>query len=587
MTPEPNVTNDCDGTSTCRAIYRLPNEILVELFRAVQESITSSKSACGVESRQWYRLLRVCKRWSVVARSSAVLWRVIQLTGTPDIRLLKYSLTYSGDMPVDISCTYFDAPFTALTPLIAPHAHRIRSLKLDELNIIGDQALVSLLYHDMPQLEELLLSFSLDGYDGEDEELDPLDPDQDEDEDGNPVRFPFFWFPKDTQFPRIVHLHIGRSVAFPLRFPVLPSLRQLELLRCTVLGDVSSVDFVGYLAQHPVLEELSMSGLKLSLVDGAVLRLPVTLRKFTLEDFPLRVSAFLSKLAPLPVDLDVCLNRRLRYLEGTDPETPSTAMYSLPEDKSVLPILTLVVTITVRQRSWDSYCIIGRTPAGATVEIAADLPEDLLEPLDFLGDLRNAFGNAPVTELRIEGHEDNKLTEAQWKRTLLAFPQLRKIAVTDTSTEKGSDASISLMKALRSLSTISDDKPICSHLKELELAAMGATRDEQLVKEISETLTFRRSLGTPLESLLVYLKTTWRTKTASAKYFEKREALYTSVIHPLIDVLLLERAPRQAVVVVEESDSSGSDGTDNSGSNSEDSEPESTDSDSESDEESS
>lgn len=542
--------SDGPYVATRRAIHRLPAEILVEIFRNVQTGPMSTWKQSR-KPRPWYSLLRVCKQWSNVVRSSPALWRVIFLTGRPDVLMLKYSLTYSGDMPVDLVVDSIHNSFATLTPLIAPHACRIRSLQFSELNTITDHALASLLYHRMPQLEELSLAFCSEGHDGKDEELEPLVPDQNEDEDGEPIRFPFFWFPKADQFPRIVNLQLGRSVAFSLRFPVLPSLRHLELRGCIVLGDLTIVDFVQYLAQHPVLERLSLSRFNVTLADGASLHLPGTLRRLELEDYPLRIAGFLSKLAPLPADLDVRLYRRLRYVDS-DPETPSTAVHSLPEDRSILPILTLVETITVRQTWWEEYCIIGRTPTGETIELAAYVPEDLPEPLDYLGDLRDAFGGAPVTELRVEGHEDHKLTEEQWKRALLAFPRLRKIAVTDTSAEEDSDASTALVKALRAPDPMVDGMPLCSRLKDLELAAMERARDAELAKEIAACLTLRKSLGVPLESLLVYLKTTWHTKKVAPDHFQKREELYTSVIRPLIDELRFEHEPCGEAMVAEE-----------------------------------
>ncbi|RDX44451.1 hypothetical protein OH76DRAFT_1487046 [Lentinus brumalis] len=510
--------------ATRRAIHRLPAEILVEIFRNVQTGPMSTWKQSR-KPRPWYSLLRVCKQWSNVVRSSPALWRVIFLTGRPDVLMLKYSLTYSGDMPVDLVVDSIHNSFATLTPLIAPHACRIRSLQFSELNTITDHALASLLYHRMPQLEELSLAFCSEGHDGKDEELEPLVPDQNEDEDGEPIRFPFFWFPKADQFPRIVNLQLGRSVAFSLRFPVLPSLRHLELRGCIVLGDLTIVDFVQYLAQHPVLERLSLSRFNVTLADGASLRLPGTLRRLELEDYPLRIAGFLSKLAPLPADLDVRLYRRLRYVDS-DPETPSTAVHSLPEDRSILPILTLVETIT-----------------------------------------RDAFGGAPVTELRVEGHEDHKFTEEQWRQALLAFPRPRKIAVTDTSAEEDSDASIALVKALRAPDPMVDGMLLCSHLKELELAAMERARDAELAKEIAACLTLRKTLGVPLESLLVYLKTTWHTKKATPDHFQKREELYTSVIRPLIDELRFEHEPCGEVMVAEETcedsePASGSESTD-------------------------
>lgn len=103
--------------------------------------------------------------------------------------------------------------------------------------LLTEYALASLLYHPMPALEMLLLSFWADGNDGDDE-LEPIIPDQQEDEEGDPIRYPFFWFPEVEQFPNIIDLSLGRTVAFSLHMPVLPTLKRLELTYCTILGDI-------------------------------------------------------------------------------------------------------------------------------------------------------------------------------------------------------------------------------------------------------------------------------------------------------------------------------------------------------------
>ncbi|KAI0704652.1 hypothetical protein C8Q76DRAFT_179515 [Earliella scabrosa] len=419
-------------------ILRLPNEILVEIFRHVQHMMKDLLRQRR-KVTPWYQLLRVCKHWFTVARASPILWRTIELEENTDPTLLQYSLTYSGDMTVDILLQYTEDPMAPITSILSPHAHRIRALNLDELKHMTEYALASLLYHPMPALEELHVSFYSEGDDGEDE-LDPLNPDQQEDEEGDPIRYPFFWFPKAEQFPKIVELTLGRSVGFNLRMPVFPTLKRLTLSYCIVLGVVSLKDFLQYVRKHPVLEELTLRRINLALTDGSSLRLPSTLRKFSLEDFPLNIAGFLAKLSPLPTDLNVHLNRRLRYLDpNSEPETPITALYSLPRDRSVLPILSLVQSIAVLQSWWQEYELVGCTPTGTEVTLAGWLPEDPPERLDVLRDLRDAFGAAPVTELRVDGHDEHKVTADGWKQTLALFSGLRRIAVVDTKDAEDDD----------------------------------------------------------------------------------------------------------------------------------------------------
>lgn len=171
-----------------------------------------------------------------------------------------------------------------------------------------EYALASLLYHPMPALEMLLLSFWADGNDGDDE-LEPIIPDQQEDEEGDPIRYPFFWFPEVEQFPNIIDLILGRTVAFSLHMPVLPTLKRLELTYCTILGDIRSKESLEYVRKHPLLEELSLCRVRIPHPhpQHRPLTLPLTLRKFSLEDFTSYVANFVWMLAPLPADLNIHL----------------------------------------------------------------------------------------------------------------------------------------------------------------------------------------------------------------------------------------------------------------------------------------
>lgn len=373
--------------------------------------------------------------------------------------------------------------------------------------------LASLLYHPMPALEMLLLSFWADGNDGDDE-LEPIIPDQQEDEEGDPIRYPFFWFPEVEQFPNIIDLSLGRTVAFSLHMPVLPTLKRLELTYCTILGDIRLKESLEYVRKHPLLEELSLCRVRIPHPhpQHRPLTLPLTLRKFSLEDFTSYVANFVWMLAPLPADLNIHLMRRIRY-SGPDfeSETPLSATYCLQHDRSNLPILTLVESIIVRQTWCEVYNLIGRTPTGTTITLRGQIPEDLLKEYDFLGDLVDVFGSAPVKELRVEGHERHKMTTDHWTRALLAFSRLRRIAVTDTALEDfedepGLNACATLLEVLRRDPVSSDVPLLCSELDSLELVTTNPDKDAQFAKELSELLTFRAEHDKPIKYLRIILR---------------------------------------------------------------------------------
>ena len=509
-----------------RAIDRLPNEILVEIFLDVQAKSSSKKP--------WYKLLRVCRRWSAVARASPVLWRVIRFRN--DVKWLRRSLAYSGDILLDLLCTNVDG-FEPVTPRLLPHLHRIRNLQLDFLWRISDCSLASLLYHPMPALERLHLEFDPDTHEV-DEELDSLTPDVREDEEGSSIRYPFFWFPNPEQFPRLTHLSLGPCVNFSLRFPLITTLTSLKL-DCCVTSTILLDQFMDrFLAKLPTLRELELCRVDFTPSPGSALRFLPSLRKFKLEHFPLSVAGFLSSLAPLPSDMDVHLNRRLRYFgPDMDPESPVTALYSLPADRSILPILDLVETVTIHQDWFQNYSLFGTTPAGATVEIAAWVAENCPEPLDYLADVADVFKNAPVIELRVEGHDEHKMDEEQWAHALPAFPRLRRIAIVYTGDEMH-DARPGLLKALRAMPSGSSEV-LCSELQSLTLVARKPGDDAKFAAEIEECLVERSSRESRLQELCIILVRPEKSDETSPALQERRD-VYTETLKPLVGTLRFE-----------------------------------------------
>ncbi|PIL34628.1 hypothetical protein GSI_03407 [Ganoderma sinense ZZ0214-1] len=403
----------------------------------------------------------------------------------------------------------------------------------------------------MPALERLQLDFEPDTH-HRDEELDALDPDAREDEEGSSIRYPFFWFPNPEQFPRLTHLSLGRCVNFSLRFPVITTLTSLELDRC-VTSTFSLTDFMGqFLAKLPALQELRLCRVDISPSPGSNLTFLPSLRTLKLEHFPLQVAGFLSSLAPLPVDMNVHLNRRLRYLgPGLDPEPPVTALYSLPPNRSILPILDLVETVTIYQDWFENCSLFGTTPNGTTVEIAAWVAENCPESQDYLGDVADAFKNAPVTELRVEGHDEHEMDEKQWARALRAFPRLRRIAIVDTDVK--CDARPGLLKALRPVPSdagSSESEVLCAELQSLTLVARRPRYDAKFAAEIAECLAERSARGSRLQDLCIILVRPQKNGKNSSATYQGRQKAYTEMLEPLVGTLRFEerRAPVYEVI---------------------------------------
>ena len=516
-----------------RAIDKLPNEILVQIYLYVQSEFSPKKP--------WYRLMRVCKRWSAVIRVSPVLWRFVRIEDNAgDLDLLRYSLTYSGDMLVDIVCL-FASEFALIAPLILRHAHRIRSLRLLWPPYKLEHAVASLMYHDMPALEELELELKSGASDG-DEELPPLNPEEEEDERGNRTQYPFFWVPKVEQFPRLTRLSLGRRIGYSLRFPAIPTLKYLELDHCVTKGTITLAAFIGaYLARLPVLEELILVCLDLTPSPGSGLKLPPMLRKFKLEDFPLRIASSLSSLAPLPADLNVHLTRLVCYVEPhMEPETPLTALYSLPRNRDVLPILDLVETAVIRQHYSEVYSIMGTTAAGASVEISGEIAEDSPEPYDFLADVADAFRNAPLRELRVDNHYAHKLEEPQWVRTLLSFPHLQRIAVLKTWDDEY-DARRGLLKALCSTPSVHGAAVPCPELQSLTLVAFATEKDREVADEMLCCVKHRSSNGSRLKHLHIVIRDSFLVRPLDPVQIDRRRDMFIKMLEPWVETLDFER----------------------------------------------
>ena len=522
-------------------IYRLPTEILIEILLLVKDELGDKRW------HRWSRLLRVCKKWYDVLREAPILWRTIYLSKKVDREALMYSLTYSRDALINID-SFHCADMALVTSLLSPHLHRVRVLKLDDLMRINSYPTASLLYHDMPMLETLKLSFEAEVIDGDDE-LSRLDPEVEDDEEGSPTRYPFFWFPKASQFPRIVSLELGRLVALQItRFPVFTTLKKLVLDHCTVVGETSLQDFFAHLAAHPLLEEVYLNRTQFLLPNPSTkLHLPSTIRKFCVEDFPTYISHFFSSLSPIPPTVNVRLRRCCRYIGPDDgPEEPTSSTYSLPPDRSVLPILDMVDSVTITVDHWEYYTMVGRTPAPdlTLAAISAWAFED--HQMNLLEEVCDAFGRAQLTELRVDGHGIHEMDAERWMTLFRTFPGLRRIAITATAMDFVGeesdcvDARPGLLKAL-SIPAVAGERaadpgaaePVpCPGLETLVVCTMDPHEDRVLAVQLAECLESRVARGLRVEELKIMLRN-WERRTPELdSEIARRKEVFTDVLAP-------------------------------------------------------
>ena len=108
----------------------LPPELLSMVFLSLRDLTTAT---CAT-SKEWLRVMAVCRRWREVALSTPSLWAVIKL----DLRdrpawptdIVATYLSRSGIVDLDIDLE-FDGPMCQIVPqVLKVHAHRIRSLQL-------------------------------------------------------------------------------------------------------------------------------------------------------------------------------------------------------------------------------------------------------------------------------------------------------------------------------------------------------------------------------------------------------------------------------------------------------------------------
>ncbi|KAI0704648.1 hypothetical protein C8Q76DRAFT_801561 [Earliella scabrosa] len=471
------------------SIDALPNELLIEIFLCVQAR----------QSRTWYRVLWVCKRWSSIARQSPELWSHIYFGKHASRSLLETCLRASGELPLELFFTK-TALSSANFSLLEPHLARVRRMHMNDMP--RDGRLHALLQHDMPTLEDLQVRIT---------------PNRPGAHAGPGL---YLWEPRPGQYPVIKRLMLGRRVSFVQAFPF-PTLTHLELHNCVARLTLSQ--FAEFLTHYPHLAELSLTRFQpetSSASTSGQLTVPPTLRRFTLEDETAYIKAFLS-VFHFPANVDIHITRLIMPKEFQDNPSPAL-IYSLRQilpDSHRLANVSLASALEVRRSSNTSYRVLARTADSNVLELAvrvheADSEHPLLDSY-ILHDLAVVFSGAPVVDFRISGIGPSTLDKWEWVEIFAAFSSVEQLTLErmfsgqrwepqhtliealnlttwSRGTEKGTKGTpVTVLPLLKSLTIVSD---------------VAEAFDGKLSQELATLLKSRSARGSRLDEVRLVLQ---------------------------------------------------------------------------------
>ena len=141
------------------AIYRLPNEIIVQIFLHYAENALPYRQSIRTQVSNmpvgWLSLMLVCRHWRDVALASPTLWRFIDATSNTSWMALL--LARSVPATIDLAFGLHRFSLEEALAVLSPHASRLRSLKFARIPDAWRPAAVSLLRNSagFPNLEVL------------------------------------------------------------------------------------------------------------------------------------------------------------------------------------------------------------------------------------------------------------------------------------------------------------------------------------------------------------------------------------------------------------------------------------------------
>ena len=478
------------GTGRIREIDSLPNELLSEIFSLVQT---------GWETRSWYRVLWVCRRWSAVGRAAACLWCNFTIRSRLNRPFIVASLKYSGNSPLTI---ILDEPrnlqedLAKVLYLFSFHIHRIRSFSINtrELVAASDSVQATSVCFPFPSLETF-------------EEYRGYFP---------PLHDRLIWKPDGSDYPHLRNLILGGSITIEVAPTVVfPSLRKLELSYSSNPA-FTFRSFMEFLSRHPHLEEFGFFQYDLALdIPFANLMFPPTIRSFSLASHSKNyIKAFMSSFTHIPAHVSLSISHRYPEFEmesATDSTVSSIHMLPAPPQRH-LHTLTRVTSIEITGDMVAVWTLVGRALPGDTdslVEFEVDdpwcRPNSFPAPRELVT-ATQIFKGSPVTDIRLTGNIVGAVPKAEWIVLFDAFPLLEHVAIEEVVFKHHEDAREGLLEAL--LEHPPDGGPRWPRLRRFTLICQDCTAP--FTSLLPRALQVRAEQGAKVEQLRFFaVRTPW------------------------------------------------------------------------------
>ena len=458
-------------------IHSLPDEVLCDIFRKVKIRYGTGE--------MWCRVLWVCRRWSTVGRSVALLWRDIVIIGMPNNSFISASLEYSKNTHLNIDMLRA-VHFSQTLSLISAHISRIRGLIITNTADTECGSLAAFLNNGFPSLELFREKFKHPRY---------------------PLRI---WRPDAPGHPHLQSLTLAGQFSIEVApTAVFPALQTL------ILGPNENPSFtfpslMQFLSRHFHIKNLILDQYKLALESESftTLTFPPTIRHFALSYYADYTKSILSSFTHIPAQVSLYITHWCDERQIGNPMhcSYSTALMLPHPLQHHFHILSLVSSLEITGFPYY-YTLIGRTHpnnVAPLIKIANLLCTPFIRdaPLQWLVNAVPVFSDAPITEVRLSGDVVPASPMEQWMTLLDAFPRLEHVAVEKVPTH-GDDARIGLLEALLGPNT--DSGMRCPQLRRLTLMCRNRANhnEERFTSLLSRVLETRAAQDAKVDELVL------------------------------------------------------------------------------------
>ncbi|KAI0738213.1 hypothetical protein C8Q80DRAFT_264049 [Daedaleopsis nitida] len=507
-------------------INQFPNEIFVEILLMARlddfEQVGLHYNQDGVPrtvgTSDWLPMMRVCRRWWAVARSTPRLWRSIDVYYSKE--WLDLCISRSADATLELS--FHDEDMTLLAiPTVISVAHRISRLLLPGIWNINFKRITPLLELQMPNLVEIGVVRSFES-------------DFDDPRAAVPLELP------PDHFPVLSILHLD-GVAMPWTSTLLSNLSFLEITDCIIKdGPLTLSAFLDVLRSCTRLEELHLSEfLSEALDDNAPIpNTMITLPK--LRKLTITIDAVpLLHCLRLPIDVDIFITPQWE-IPG---EEIFFQQYIPLESKNHIAIFQSATYGRILVHDDIMYIIAQgalQRPHGITLQY--DLREHgpleglvLLTPFfgRALSEFSDMFASAPIDSLMLDGNT-TYASQDDWRVLFSRLPKLESLTLSCTGKSLAD-----MFRALAAPPILTPNVPnpqasqsssvlVCPKLRAVEISGDARCSDTDLAN-IHRSLQLRAINGAPP------LRTLWfETMHESEPAFLARQVLAAQMFAELM-----------------------------------------------------